>query len=192
MSTATRPATDRAARLRAALREVVAERGLHDASVGAIAGRAGVAAGTVYVHYGSKDELVAAAWAEAKNELGEAAVAAVSPGLPPRERFIALWLAVHDHLALDPAKARFLIQVDASPYARQPARSPDADGPNALERFAATADMAELLIAVPQRVLYGLALGPAVSIAATGEPSDRDELQLVANACWRAITTASA
>ena len=51
-------AMDRPAAIRRALRDLVAERGFHGASMGAVAKEAGVATGTAYVHYESKDELV--------------------------------------------------------------------------------------------------------------------------------------
>ena len=54
----------------AALRALVAERGFHGASMSAVASAAGVATGTAYTHYASKDELVLAAYLETKAELG--------------------------------------------------------------------------------------------------------------------------
>ena len=58
---------DRPAAIRRALRNLVADRGFHGASMGAVAKEAGVATGTAYVHYESKEELVNAsvlAWAD--------------------------------------------------------------------------------------------------------------------------------
>ena len=46
---------DRPALIRKALRDLVAERGFHGASMGAVAQVAGVATGTAYVHYVSKE-----------------------------------------------------------------------------------------------------------------------------------------
>ena len=52
--------SDRAAALRGAVIDLVAERGLHGSSVASIADRAGVAVGTVYVHFVDRDALIAA------------------------------------------------------------------------------------------------------------------------------------
>ena len=68
---------DRAALVRRALIELVAANGFRGTSMSAVAERAGVATGTAYVHYGSKDDLVLAAYREVKAELGIAALAAV-------------------------------------------------------------------------------------------------------------------
>ncbi|MGD2044134.1 MAG: helix-turn-helix domain-containing protein, partial [Acidimicrobiia bacterium] len=57
---------DRAALVRRAMVEVVAEQGLNGASMSLVAKRAGVATGTPYVHYDSKDDLLIASFVEAK------------------------------------------------------------------------------------------------------------------------------
>ena len=81
----------------------------------AVAERAGVAAGTIYVHYGSKDELILATHHEVKQELGRAAAATINPADPPAERFRLLWRSIYGHLAHDPDRARFLVQIESLP-----------------------------------------------------------------------------
>jgi AcrR family transcriptional regulator len=99
---------DRAAAVRAALRRLVARNGFHGASMSAVAAEAGVAAGTAYVHYASKDDLVLATYLEVKRDLGAAAVAGLDPSAPADARFLHLWHGVHRHLAADPDRARLL------------------------------------------------------------------------------------
>ncbi len=70
MATRTKTPVDRAALLRRSLLELVAERGFRGTSMSAVADHAGVATGTAYVHYDSKDELVIAAYAEIKADEG--------------------------------------------------------------------------------------------------------------------------
>lgn len=181
---------DRAASVRSALRRLVATHGFHGASMSAVAREAGVATGTAYVHYASKDELVLAAHLEAKRALGTAAMAAVDPDAPPRDRFMAMWDAALDHLLAHPDDARFLQQFDASPYAGEAHARAVAvdDDPFMVE--AGRPDVATLLVPLPPEVLYDLALGPVVRLAAAGRrlpDADRDAL---ATACWRAITDA--
>ena len=87
--------TDRAAAVRAALRSLVARNGFHGASMNAVAREAGVATGTAYTHYASKDELVLATYRETKTALGLAVTADLdlAPDAPAESRFRALWLA---------------------------------------------------------------------------------------------------
>lgn len=183
------PQVDRAALVRRALLELVAERGFQGASMAAVAERAGVATGTAYVHYSSKDELVLAAYREQKLELGAAGAAAIDPSASPAERFRGLWHAIYGHLAADPDRARFLIQVDGSPHAAAAYAELAEDPDDELMRVAATDDMAPLLVDLPMLVLYDLGIGPAVRLAAFPNPDlDSEALDRVAAACWRAIT----
>ena len=180
---------DRAAAVRAALRRLVAEHGLHGTSMAAVAAGAGVATGTAYVHYASKEELLLAAYLELKAELGEAAVVGLDPSAPPADRFRALWRGIHGFLATDSARARFLLQVDSSPLAAEAHERVLAAGDDPILAQAMTPDLAALLAPLPLPVLWDLGFGPAIRIAAGVETLTDDQLALVATACWRSITT---
>jgi AcrR family transcriptional regulator len=182
------PKADRAAAVRAALRTLVAERGFHGASMGAVAREAGVATGTAYVHYASKDDLVIATYLESKQRVGEAAAQAATGGSDPGELFVALWKGVYRHLAADPDEARFLIQVDGSPYAAVAHEAAMARDDDYLMQMATEPAMASLLEPLPPEVLYEIGLAPAVRLAARETSLSRAELDRVAHACWRAVS----
>ena len=179
-------APDRAALVRAALRRLVARQGFHGTSMAAIAAEAGVATGTAYVHYESKDDLVVAAYVEAKRHLGEAGAARVDGGTPD-EVFDAVWHGVLDHLRADPDRARFLLQVDASPYARTAHDAAlAADGDPLLETLAGTGVL-DRLVDLPDAVLYDLAVGPLLRAVAAERSLDATQVATMARACWRAV-----
>ena len=182
------PGVDRAAAVRAALRRLVATHGFHGASMSAVAREAGVATGTAYVHYDSKDALVLAAYLEAKAALGAAATAAVDADAPPRDRFEALWSAALQHLLDHPEDARFLQQVEASPYALDAHAHAMGVEDDPLLAEVTRPDMVDLLAPLPLEVLWDLGLGPAVRRAASGQPLEPDDRPVLAHACWRAIT----
>jgi AcrR family transcriptional regulator len=156
--------------------------------MGAVAQRAGVATGTAYTHYASKDELVLAAYLETKARLAKAATADLDPDAPAAERFQALWLATYRHLARHRDDARFLLQVESSPYRNAAHEAGTAVSDDPLMAEAAEPDIAAQLIAVPLDVIYDLSLGPAVRLAASGEKVTDAEIATIAAACWRAIT----
>ena len=111
---------DRAAAVRSALVRLVAERGFHGASMGAVAKEAGVATGTAYLYYASKEQLVYATYLEVKRGLMGAAASAVDPKTAPREQFGQMWQAAHDHLVADRRQCfpdEFLINEGAVPSA---------------------------------------------------------------------------
>ena len=180
---------DRAALVRRALCSLVAERGFHGASMSAVAKHAGVATGTAYVYYPSKDALVLAAYRETKAELGEAALADLADELPPAERFQRIWLSIYRHLRTRPDRARFLLAVDHSPYrATLYAAMLAGDDPLVVE--ATRPDFVAAVRPFPLEVVWELGLSPAVRLAA-GSPElalDEHQLDEVAKACWRAIS----
>lgn len=149
----------------------------------AVADRAGVATGTAYVHYQSKDDLVLGAYVEVKAAL--AAIAATASGGSPRELFNSIWLAIHSHLATDPVQAQFLVQVESSPYAV--AAHEAALGSAGLLEEDQFAALKNALVALPPLVLWDLGMGPAIRAVAFGTELTAGELDELAAACWRAV-----
>jgi AcrR family transcriptional regulator len=156
--------------------------------MGAVAREAGVATGTAYVHYASKDELVIATYLESKQRVGRVAARAAESTSDPSELFPILWKGIYRHLAADPDEARFLIQVDGSPYAAVAHEAALAREDDDLMRIASAPAIARVLEPLPPEVLYEIGLAPAVRLAARGIELTARELDRVAAACWRAIS----
>lgn len=174
---------DRASRVRRALVELVAENGFRGTSMAAVADRADVATGTAYVHYGSKDELVLAAYAEIKQDLTRSASTATGTGT---DLFKGMWRKMYDHLADDPVRAQFLIQVESSPYAAAAhAKALDELG---IEEDAQFAALQKDLVDLPPLVLWDLGMGPAIRAVAFGTELKAAELEELGAACWRAVS----
>ncbi len=184
-----RTAVDRPALIRRALVELVAENGFRGTSMAAVADRAGVATGTAYVHYESKDDLVVAAYQEVKRGLSAAGATAISPSAPPVERFRQLWFAIYEHLASDPARARFLVQFESSPYAAGAHAEYLAAEDDPLLEAALTQDMVELLVDLPLELVFDLGFGPAIRLATADRPVEDTVLDQIVRSCWRAITS---
>jgi AcrR family transcriptional regulator len=177
---------DRAAAVRRALRALVARHGFHGASMSAVAKAAGVATGTTYTHYASKDELVVAAYLETKAELGAAATAGVGAATDPAGQFRAIWLATYRHMAAHKEDALFLLQVDASPYRTEAHEASLAAAGDPLLEHASR--VAAQLQPLPLDVLYELGLAPAVRLAVSATELSDEDLAAAADACWRAIS----
>jgi AcrR family transcriptional regulator len=178
---------DRAAAVRAALRALVGRNGFHGASMSAVASQAGVATGTAYTHYASKDDLVLAAYCETKAQLALAAMAGLDPGAEADAQFRGIWLATYHHLKASPDHARFLLQVDHSPYRSAAHQAAIAAG-DPLAALATTSDVAARLLPLPLEVLYELGLSPAIRLAAGETELTGEQLSEIASACWRAIS----
>lgn len=174
---------DRAALVRRAMVEAVAEHGLHGATMSLVAKRAGVATGTAYVHYESKEDLLVASFVEVKTQLGESALAGVDTADSPRAIFESVWRNIQTALEADRSVARFLIQVEASPLRPVAHEALLEDDP--LARTAK--DLTDHLVDLPVEILYDLGLAPAVRLVASGVELSRTETETLIEACWRAI-----
>lgn len=181
------PGVDRPAAIRRALRNLVAERGFHGASMGAVAKAAGVGAGTAYVHYESKEELVYATYLELKAELSDALLVDLDHSAEPDERWRHLLTRAYEYLAAEPERARFLTQLEESPYyAEAHSRLVAAGDP--LAEVGRSQDLAEILVPLPYEVIYALSFGVPVRLIAAGVRLEPEEVDLLVDATWRAVT----
>ena len=181
------PAVDRPAAIRRALRNLVAERGFHGASMGAVAKEAGVATGTAYVHYESKEELVYATYLELKAELSAAVLADFDEAAKPFETWHHILTASYEYLAAEPESARFLTQLEESPYYEEAHSRLKSKGDPLYEAVGAE-DFVTLLVPLPYEVIYVLSFGVAVRLAAAGVRLKPEEVDLLVDATWRAVT----
>ena len=180
------PVVDRPAAIRKALRDLVAKRGFHGASMGAVAKEAGVATGTAYVHYESKEELVYAAYLELKADLSAAVLAGFDETANPFDAWRHVLTAVYEYLVEEPERARFLTQLEESPYYEEAHSRLMAAG-DPLYDAAKAEEIAELLVPLPTEVIYALSFGVAVRLIAAGVRLKPKELDLLVDATWRAV-----
>lgn len=181
------PSVDRPAAIRRAFRDLVAERGFHGASMGAVAKEAGVATGTAYVHYESKDELVYATYLQIKAGLSEAIMEGLPVDANPFDTWNHLLKTAYGFLSEEPERARFLTQLEESPYYEEAhARLFEAGDP--LADAAKSEEFREIVIDLPTEVIYALSLGVAVRLIAAGIRLRDEELDTLVTATWRAAT----
>lgn len=181
------PAVDRPAAIRTALRNLVAERGFHGASMGAVAKEAGVATGTAYVHYESKEELVYATYLELKAELSTAVLADYDQTAKPFDAWRHILTTAYEYLAEKPERARFLTQLEESPYYEE-AHSRLMTAGDPLHEAAGAEEFVALLVPLPYEVINALSFGVAVRLIAAGVQLKPEEVDLLVDATWRAVT----
>lgn len=86
--------SDTRTRLMRAAMDIVARDGFPAATTAAIAAAAGVAEGTLYRHFKTKDDLLIAVYRAIKTEVFESIVSATDDTDPHRDQLRALWLCV--------------------------------------------------------------------------------------------------
>lgn len=153
----------------------------------AVAAEAGVATGTAYVHYESKDDLVLATYLEIKADLGDAALVGYDPDAPPADRYRHLVRGVYEHLTAEPERARFLTQMEESPF-HGAAHERLIEQGDRLAEEAMRPDLVEALVELPAQLIYLMSLGVVVRLVAAGSTLSSDEIDTLVASTWRAIT----
>jgi TetR/AcrR family transcriptional regulator, repressor of fatR-cypB operon len=101
-------ADDKRTRLLEAALDLFESRGFDGVAVPEIAARAGVATGTVYRYFPSKEALVNALYRHWKETYNRFVLAPLPPGLPPRDQFSAYWQRMMLFARSHPQAARFM------------------------------------------------------------------------------------
>jgi len=179
--------------LQAAL-ELIAERGFHGAPMAEIAGKAGVAAGTIYRYFENKDVLIT----ELHRELEDKISAKLKEGYPAesplRERFLYLIRELLRHFIKNPRDFSYMEQYFHSPYgiSLQRDRLLGKSGRHdiVMDIFK-EGNSQQILKDLPVVVLFSLAFGPLISLIrdhALGFVNlDEVLIKRITEACWDAI-----
>jgi AcrR family transcriptional regulator len=84
------------------------DRGFHGTAIPDIAKRTGIAAGTIYHYFGSKEELVNALFRKWKAEIARRVFTAFPQGAPARQQFSVMWREMVAFALAHPAAFAFL------------------------------------------------------------------------------------
>ena len=101
--------------LEAALK-MIADRGFHAAPMSKIAKNAGVAAGTIYHYFDSKNDMITALFWEINGRMKTAMKSKEVAEGKMRQRFLRQWAALFDFFIEHPAEFMFLEQFANSPF----------------------------------------------------------------------------
>ena len=97
---------DKKAKIIQTTMELITQQGFHASPMSQIAREAGVAAGTIYHYFPSKDELIRSTYKEVKKQMGDALMYNFDGKKTYKEQFFSFWenllfCAMHDPLFLD-------------------------------------------------------------------------------------------
>lgn len=96
--------------------ELIALQGFHGTSMKQIADNAQVAAGTIYVYFKKKDDLIHQLFVEIRKELNEIIFGGFNSEIDFKANFMILWNEVLDYYLQFPLKYNFLEQFSNSPF----------------------------------------------------------------------------
>jgi AcrR family transcriptional regulator len=151
--------------IRAAM-ELVAEQGFHGAPMSLVAKRAGVAAGTIYCYFPSKDELIREINIFLEQQILTALVADYPTDEPVRDRFLHLSRKLVEYFIALPMEFRFMEQFLNSPYGAAHRREKlfGKKEKNIIFKLFEEALELRLVKNLPLPILIALAFGPLLDV----------------------------
>jgi AcrR family transcriptional regulator len=95
---------------------MVANGGFHSTPMAGLAEKSGVAVGTIYHHFASKEELITALYGHVTAGISAACQSSVEGKGTYKDKFIRLWTALFDHFSSNKSEFAFLEQFQNSPF----------------------------------------------------------------------------
>jgi AcrR family transcriptional regulator len=171
--------------------ELIAEHGFHGAPMALIAERGGVAAGTIYRYFDSKDTLVNEIYREFEEKIMVFLQTGYSTALPIRERFIHLGTNLLRYFIANPLVFRFLEQFHNSPYGvayRRDMILGQTGNDNVYKNLFEEGVARQAIKNFPAAALHALTFGPLLALARDHilgfVKLDDDLIELTVSACW--------
>lgn len=175
---------------------LLTKHGFHAAPMSKIADKAGVAAGTIYTYFNSKDDLIEAIFIELRNEMMNLYEKEILKADTTKDKFIIFYKSVLSYMAANPLHFRYLEQYQNSPYGislrRDTLSGKEADPSPLSGIFREGVAKKEIEIKdLPNQVLMAHVFGPLIALArenALGFISlDEKAILLSAEAAWDSV-----
>jgi AcrR family transcriptional regulator len=179
--------------MKAAL-ELIAEHGFHGAPMAMIAEKAGVAAGTIYRCFESKDILITELHRELEEKISATLLEGYPVERPLRERFLYLIRELLRYFIAHPLHFRYMEQYFNSPYGislhRDRLLGKSGNQDIVMEIFREGSSQ-QILKDLPLVVLFSLAFGPLISLIRDHTLGficlEETLIQKISEACWDGI-----
>ncbi|UKJ06443.1 TetR/AcrR family transcriptional regulator [Solitalea lacus] len=96
--------------------EIITENGFHGSSMKLIAEKAGVASGTIYLYFKSKEELINDLFLEIRHRINDVVQNAYDEGVDYKVNFTSIWHALYDFYLNNDQVFKFIEQYSSSPF----------------------------------------------------------------------------
>jgi len=174
--------------------ELIAERGFHAAPMAEIAKKAGVAVGTIYRYFETKDVLITELHRELKDKMSATLQEGYPVKRPLREKFLYLTRGLLRYFITNPLHFRYMEQYLNSPYGislhRDRLLGKSGNHDILMDIFERGIEQ-QVLKEFPKAVLFALAFGPLLSLMRDHIVGfivlDDPLIEQITEACWDAI-----
>jgi AcrR family transcriptional regulator len=182
---------DKGEAILAAALDLFVERGFHGTSVPSVAERAGVAAGTIYHYFSSKEALVNALYKRWKAEISARVISGFPFESPVREQFRTIWERMADFALAHPKELAFLELHHHGSYLDEESKRIENTTVDFGVEMVRRAQAAQAIRPMDPTVLVELANGAFLGVfraAREGRfPLTRETLMQVERCVWEAV-----
>jgi len=177
-------------RIRAGLVRVVARRGIGATSVGAVAKEAGVSAGTIYLHFEGKTDLLQKVYLQIKSEF-HAIMVAAKVETDSKAMIHRMWRDMFAYATAHPFDFLFIEYAGAAQVLTDDQAAHVADFQIEIAAMLQRAVDDRTLAPLPVTVITTLLVAPAMHLARksalNGQPIDPSQLELTFQRVWISI-----
>lgn len=170
---------------------LVEQTGLDGLTMAAIAREAGLATGTLYVYFKSKEELLATVYEQAKTQTACGLLQGDDPTAPMRSRFRRCWQNWLEHRLKYPAQVVFLDRYYNSPWFSEASRDVSTRLIRDWVALVEDAKAQQILKNVPTPLLlhsFGASVRETANLLANGTlPHTEATLEMAFGLCWDGI-----
>ncbi len=96
--------------------KLITENGFHATPVSLIASDSGVAAGTIYRYFKSKDDIINELYANVKKDFNDAILKGMEEGISEKDEYSLKWKNMINYFIKNPFEAKFMDQFATSPF----------------------------------------------------------------------------
>lgn len=182
----------RAAILKATM-ELITEHGFHATPMSMIARHAGVAAGTIYNYFPSKEVLITQLYGELKQKMGAALLQENEENGNLRDRFFRFYRNLFQYFIQNPEEFMFLEQYANSPFISQGPREENTQFHKPVIDFLAGGTEVGILRSMEIELMTALVYGHVVAVSKlhlSGKlPITEERLSQAVQSCWDSVKT---
>lgn len=172
---------------------LVNSNGFHAAPMSKIATEAGVSAGTIYLYFQSKEDLVNTLYRELKAKFASKSFVGFSADAPVKKGFEVIWRNILSYKLTDPDEAAFLEQCDNTPMVTNDSREAGLKSVQPLFDLWERGQQEGIIKPMCRNMLYAFSLFPIIYFAKayskSGKELTDEAIQAAFNASWDAIRT---
>ena len=178
--------------LRATLR-LVNSNGFHAAPIAKIASDIGISAGTIYLYFQNKEDLINTLYSELKAKFAQQALQGFSPDMPVKKGFEIIWRNILLYKISEPEEAVFIDQCDNTPMITEVSRELGFKMVQPLFDLWERGQQEGIIKPFCRQMLFAFSLFPIIYVAnvynKSGKELSSDAIDMAFSASWDAIRT---